>query len=60
MLYYFSNYPIFTTTFSSHPSAPNKPPFETLAGLMAAPMDKLKDIFSKFPSDQEKDAALKN
>jgi len=27
---------------------------------MAAPMDKLKDIFSKFPSDQEKDAALKN
>jgi len=27
---------------------------------MAAPMDKLKDIFSKFPSDEEKDAALKN
>ncbi|MCL6375731.1 hemerythrin domain-containing protein, partial [Pectobacterium atrosepticum] len=25
----------------SHPNAPNKPPYETLAGLMAAPMDKL-------------------
>ncbi|KDQ09305.1 hypothetical protein BOTBODRAFT_164979 [Botryobasidium botryosum FD-172 SS1] len=33
----------------SHPSAPDKPPFETVAGLMAAPMDKLRDLFSKFP-----------
>ncbi|TFK36182.1 hypothetical protein BDQ12DRAFT_725232 [Crucibulum laeve] len=41
----------------SHPSAPNKPPFETLAGLMAAPMDKLKDAFAKFPSDEEKKEA---
>lgn len=38
----------------SHPSAPNKPPFETLAGLMSAPMDKLKDMFSKFPTTEEK------
>ncbi|PPR04198.1 hypothetical protein CVT24_010746 [Panaeolus cyanescens] len=37
----------------SHPSAPNKPPFETLAGLMAAPIDLLKDTFAKFPSDEE-------
>ncbi|KAF8810564.1 hypothetical protein BYT27DRAFT_7091551 [Phlegmacium glaucopus] len=37
-----------------HPSAPNKPPFETLAGLMAAPVDKLKDAFATFPSDEEK------
>lgn len=35
----------------SHPSAPNKPPFETLAGLLAAPMDKLRDAFSKFPTE---------
>jgi len=33
----------------SHPSAPDKPPFETVAGLMAAPMDKLRDLFCKFP-----------
>jgi len=35
----------------SHPSAPSKPPFETVAGLLAAPIDKLKDLFSKFPQD---------
>ncbi|KAF9559166.1 hypothetical protein CPC08DRAFT_709063 [Agrocybe pediades] len=40
----------------SHPSAPARPPFETLAGLMAAPMDKLKDAFSKFPDDEEVEA----
>ncbi|EXJ63455.1 uncharacterized protein A1O5_11504 [Cladophialophora psammophila CBS 110553] len=33
----------------SHPSSPDKPPFETVAGLMAAPMDKLKDLFRRFP-----------
>jgi len=33
----------------SHPSAPQRPPFETVAGLMAAPMDKLADLFRKFP-----------
>jgi len=33
----------------SHPAAPDKPPFETVAGLMAAPMDKLSDIFRRFP-----------
>ncbi|KAI5115495.1 hypothetical protein M0805_000108 [Coniferiporia weirii] len=38
----------------SHPSAPDQPPLETLAGLMAAPMDKLKDAFSKFPTDEMK------
>lgn len=39
----------------SHPNAPAKPPFETLAGLLAAPLDKLKDAFSKFPSDSQTD-----
>jgi len=40
----------------AHPSAPDKPPFETVAGLMAAPIDKLKDIFAKFPTDEQKQA----
>lgn len=35
----------------SHPSAPNKPPFETVAGLMAAPIDRLADMFRKFPDE---------
>ncbi|KAG9068236.1 hypothetical protein KI688_011831 [Linnemannia hyalina] len=35
----------------SHPSAPNQPPFETVVGLLTAPMDKLKDLFARFPKD---------
>ncbi|KAF9044217.1 HHE domain-containing protein [Panaeolus papilionaceus] len=41
-----------------HPSAPNKPPFETVAGLLAAPMDKLKDLFETFPSEQEVESVV--
>ncbi|EKJ68602.1 hypothetical protein NXS19_011313 [Fusarium pseudograminearum] len=37
----------------SHPTAGEKPPFETVMGLMAAPMDKLADMLRKFP-DQSK------
>lgn len=33
----------------SHPGAPDKPPFETVVGLLAAPIDKLMDLFRKFP-----------
>jgi hypothetical protein len=33
----------------SHPNSPNKPPYETAVGLLAAPLDKLRDMFSKFP-----------
>ena len=33
----------------SHPNAPNKPPFETVVGLMMAPIDHLGDLFRKFP-----------
>jgi len=40
----------FTPT-RSHPSAPDKPPFETVVGLMTAPIDKLADMFRKFPKD---------
>ncbi|KAJ7443920.1 HHE domain-containing protein [Mycena galericulata] len=40
----------------AHPDAPNKPPFETLAGFLVAPIDKLKDAFSKFPTQEMKDS----
>lgn len=33
----------------SHPSAPDKPPFETAVGLMAAPIDMVGDLFREFP-----------
>lgn len=33
----------------SHPMAPNKPPFETVIGLMTAPIDHLGDMLRKFP-----------
>lgn len=36
----------------SHPSAPDRPPFETAVGLMTAPIDKLMDMFRKFPKDR--------
>jgi hypothetical protein len=35
----------------SHPSVPNKPPFETIVGLLTAPIDHLGDIFRKFPDE---------
>jgi hypothetical protein len=35
----------------SHPSAPSKPPFETIVGLLTAPIDHLGDIFRKFPDE---------
>lgn len=41
----------------AHPSAPNKPPFETLVGFLAAPVDKLLDAFAAFPKEEEMDEA---
>lgn len=35
----------------SHPSAPDRPPFETIVGLLTAPIDKLMDAFRKFPAE---------
>lgn len=35
----------------SHPSAPDKPPYETAVGMMATPIDKLMDMFKKFPDE---------
>lgn len=39
--------------------APNKPPFETIAGLFAAPLDKVKDAFSSFPDNATEAGANK-
>jgi hypothetical protein len=36
----------------SHPSAGEKPPFETAMGLLAAPIDHVADLFRKFPDKQ--------
>jgi len=35
----------------SHPMAPDKPPFETVIGLMTAPLDHLGDLLRKFPDE---------
>lgn len=45
------------TMCRSHPSAPNEPPFETLVGLLAAPIDKIKDWFVSFPTEDEMSGA---
>ncbi|KAJ3034141.1 hypothetical protein HDV00_005426 [Rhizophlyctis rosea] len=42
----------------AHPGARDKPPFETVAGLLAAPLDKLRDLLKTFPSEEEKKAAV--
>lgn len=36
----------------SHPNAPDKPPMETVAGLFAAPLDHIGDLFRKFPDNK--------
>ncbi|KAI0486175.1 hypothetical protein F4859DRAFT_511176 [Xylaria cf. heliscus] len=44
------------TPTRSHPSAPNKPPFETVFSLMAAPIDRIRDLlFTKFPEKKMPD-----
>jgi hypothetical protein len=34
----------------SHPSAGEHPPFETVMGLLTAPIDHVADLFRKFPN----------
>jgi hemerythrin-like domain-containing protein len=36
----------------SHPSAPDRPPYETAVGMMTTPIDKLMDMFRKFPESK--------
>jgi hemerythrin superfamily protein len=38
----------------AHPALPDKPPYETLGGFLVTPMDKLKDFFASFPTDEMK------
>lgn len=35
----------------SHPSAGEHPPFETVMGLLTAPIDHIADLFRKFPQE---------
>ena len=37
----------------SHPSAPNRPYFENLAAMMAAPLDKFSDLLRSFPDSSK-------
>ncbi|EIN05599.1 hypothetical protein PUNSTDRAFT_115984 [Punctularia strigosozonata HHB-11173 SS5] len=41
----------------AHPSAPNRPPYEILVGFLAMPLDKLQDLFAKFPTEEMKSNA---
>ncbi|KAL8708417.1 MAG: hypothetical protein Q9220_006707 [cf. Caloplaca sp. 1 TL-2023] len=43
---------IFTPT-RSHPSAPNRPYFENFAAMLAAPIDRFKDLLSAWPDKEE-------
>ncbi|KAF9071202.1 hypothetical protein BDP27DRAFT_1361990 [Rhodocollybia butyracea] len=44
----------------THPSAPNKPPAETLVSFLAMPIDRLRDMFAKFPTEEMKEEAEKD
>lgn len=47
----FSRTKIFVPT-RSHTGAPDKPPFETAVGLLMAPIDRLQNLFRKWPSGE--------
>jgi len=49
----FSRTKMFAPT-RSHPMAPNKPPYETVAAFLSLPIDKLKDLFAQFPDEDTK------
>lgn len=36
----------------SHPAAGEHPPFETVMGLLTAPIDHIADLFRKFPDER--------
>jgi hypothetical protein len=48
------------TSPSTHPSFPDKPPYETFLGFLAAPIDKLQDYFATFPTEEMKEEAEKH
>ncbi|TQB70183.1 hypothetical protein MPDQ_000786 [Monascus purpureus] len=37
----------------AHPGAPSKPPFENVSALLTAPVDRLVDLFRKWPEDTD-------
>ncbi|KAJ5949325.1 hemerythrin HHE cation binding domain-containing protein [Penicillium verhagenii] len=37
----------------AHPSAPDRPPYQTAVGLITAPLDYLQDLFRKWPDNEE-------
>ena len=41
------------TPTRSHPSAPNRPYFENLAAMLAAPIDKVADLMRSFPEKSQ-------
>jgi len=41
----------------SHPSAGENPAFESVMGLLSAPIDRLSDMFRKFPKEQDPERA---
>lgn len=43
---------MFTPT-RSHPAAPNRPYFENFAAMLAAPIDRFKDLSTAFPDKEE-------
>ncbi|EIW75525.1 hypothetical protein CONPUDRAFT_65797 [Coniophora puteana RWD-64-598 SS2] len=36
-----------------HPGAPDRPPLETIAGMLTAPLDKIQDLFAQFPKEED-------
>ncbi|KAF2196342.1 HHE domain protein [Delitschia confertaspora ATCC 74209] len=38
----------------SHPTAPDKPPYETVVGMLTTPIDLMRDMFKKFPKEARK------
>jgi hypothetical protein len=61
VLVHFGIHPdILTVCNRPHPNAPARPPYETFIGFLSAPIDKLKDYFSTFPSEEEQQEVRKN
>ncbi|KAJ5735312.1 uncharacterized protein N7483_000437 [Penicillium malachiteum] len=42
----------------SHPLSPSKPPFETVVGLLTAPVDMVADLFRKWPHHGESEKSI--
>lgn len=39
----------------AHPDMPDRPPFETAVGLLMAPLDKLQDLFRRWPETESQE-----